>query len=340
MTKKQNNAYLCFVIPYFGKLPKNVQLFLDSAACNPDFNWLIITDDYDNYSYPENVHVNYMSFDQLRQRIQKVFDFQISLKTPKKLCDYKPAYGYIFRKELSDYEYWGYCDLDMILGKLNMFLTKSYLSNFDKVFTLGHMSIFRNSDEINSLFMKEYKNRNAIHCSYKDVLQDERNFAFDEWPENTVNINVLAEQEGLRVSGDWFMSDILPHRSSFKESFYDFENHKWSDGCGPNVIIIKKGDYLYKAWINYEGNVEMQDILYAHIQKRDLSTKYYNLHDSDFFIIPNRIISVLEINEQTIKKYISCGKLRRLMKIDELLWKITLGKGLWKHRVQKYIIRK
>ena len=82
-----NNISVCFVIPYFGKFPSTMQIFLDSAALNTDFNWLIFTDDQDDYIFPENVRVCYMSFDQMRDRIQNAFSFQISLSTPKKLCD-------------------------------------------------------------------------------------------------------------------------------------------------------------------------------------------------------------------------------------------------------------
>ena len=159
--------------------------------------------------------------------------------------DYKPAYGFIFQKELQGYEYWGYCDLDIVLGKLDAFITDRYLAKFDKIFTLGHMSIFRNVDEVNNVFLKSYKNSGAKYQSYKEVLQNEKNLVFDEWPEDSVNINVLAEQEGLRISGDWLMVDILPHRSAFKESIYYYGNHRWSDGKGPNLLIFKKEDLIF-----------------------------------------------------------------------------------------------
>ncbi len=335
MDKK--SVTLCFVIPYFGKFPNTIQFFLDSVASNTDIDCLIFTDDEENYRFPENVHVHYMSFDQLKNKIQKAFTFQISLDTPKKLCDYKPAYGFIFQKELQEYKYWGYCDVDMILGRLSAFITDSFLERFDKVFTLGHMSIFRNTDKVNSIFLKEYENRNAIVKSYKEIFQSEKLLAFDEWPENTVNINVLAEQEGLRINGDWPMVDILPHRSTFKESIYYYKYHKWSEGTGPNLLIIKKENRVFKAWINEAGQVEMKEVLYAHIQKRALSINQYNGNKSDFVILPNKIVSIEKVDTAIIKKYLLRGSLRRLFKIDELAWTFSLKKDLWKHRFHKYL---
>ena len=35
---------------------------------------------------------------EIREKIQSKFDFKISLEEPYKLCDYKPAYGYIFEE--------------------------------------------------------------------------------------------------------------------------------------------------------------------------------------------------------------------------------------------------
>ena len=337
MDETNKSVSLCFIIPYFGKLPKTMQIFLDSAACNEQYKWLLFTDDLGNYRYPENVHVQYMSFEQMQDRIQKAFSFPISIDTPKKLCDYKPAYGYIFQEELQEYQYWGYCDLDMILGKLDSFITNSYLARFDKVFTLGHMSIFRNVAEINTVFMKDLKSTRAKYTSYKDVFQNKSNLVFDEWPENIVNINVLAEQEGLRISGDWPMVDILPHRSSFKESFFYYDDHRWSDGKGPNILVYKNNNRIFKAWIDSSGQVETQEVLYAHIQKRELSTKKYKGYSSNFIIIPNKIISTEKVDALTLKKFLSMGRVRRLFKIDELRWKHALAKGIWKHRLRKYL---
>ena len=199
------------------------------------------------------------------------------------------------------------------------------------------MSIFRNVDEVNNVFLKSYKNSGAKYQSYKEVLQNEKNLVFDEWPEDSVNINVLAEQEGLRISGDWLMVDILPHRSAFKESIYYYGNHRWSDGKGPNLLIFKKEDQVFKAWINSAGQVETQEVLYAHIQKRKISIEQFDRNKSDYIIIPNKIVSVEAVNEEKIKYYLSKGKIRRLFKADELKWAFILKKGLWKHRFNKLL---
>ena len=96
---------IAFIIPYFGKFPTFFSLWLESCRNNPTIDWLLFTDCKTQYNYPENVKVNYITFAGLKCKIQRLFDFEISLQKPYKLCDYRPTYGDIFIEELikSDY---------------------------------------------------------------------------------------------------------------------------------------------------------------------------------------------------------------------------------------------
>ena len=109
------------IIPYFGKLPNYFDLWLESVRHNLDYNFLIITDEEIENNLPENVRVIKSSFEDLVKKIQSLYPFKISLKSPYKLCDYRPAYGEIFKEELVKYDFWGYCDVDLIFGSINHF---------------------------------------------------------------------------------------------------------------------------------------------------------------------------------------------------------------------------
>ena len=138
---KQKIKKVCFIIPYFGKLPNYFQLFLNSCKYNNKFNWLIFTDDNGIYEFPDNVKKINMTFEECKKIIQNKFDFEICLPTPKKLCDYKPAYGWIFSEYLSEYKFWGYCDLDVIFGDISSFINEEMLDEYDKLYNLGHLTI-------------------------------------------------------------------------------------------------------------------------------------------------------------------------------------------------------
>ena len=129
----------CFIIPYFGKLPETFPVYLRTCAENPDYDWLIVTDDRAAYDYPENVHVSYTSFDAFVERVQSHFDFPIALKRPYKICDFRAAFGEIFAEELQGYRFWGHCDLDQYFGKISHFITDEVLDSYEKILCLGHL---------------------------------------------------------------------------------------------------------------------------------------------------------------------------------------------------------
>lgn len=112
INEDKSTSRVCFVVLYFGKLPQDILLFLRTAAYNFGFSWLIFTDDKTNIQESSNVKIIKCSFGEITRRIQDSLDFNIKINSPKKLCDFKPTYGYIFQEELKEYDFWGYCDLD------------------------------------------------------------------------------------------------------------------------------------------------------------------------------------------------------------------------------------
>lgn len=59
---------IVFVVPWGGgKLPTYFQLWLESCRRNPSVDFLVFTDDYTEYNYPDNVKVHYMSFEQMKE---------------------------------------------------------------------------------------------------------------------------------------------------------------------------------------------------------------------------------------------------------------------------------
>ena len=60
----------------------------------------------------------------MKERIQRIFDFPISLERPYKLCDYKPSYGEVFKDELAGYDFWGNCDIDLVWGNIKKNFTQ------------------------------------------------------------------------------------------------------------------------------------------------------------------------------------------------------------------------
>ncbi len=126
---------------------------------------------------PSNISFAKISLSGFRELASARLGFQISIEDPYKICDFKPAFGLLFEEHLSGYQYWGYCDLDMVFGDIAGFLNRVMSENPDIIsnysgFMSGPLSIYRNTPEINRLFQD---------CpDYRKIFQNTKHYAFDE----------------------------------------------------------------------------------------------------------------------------------------------------------------
>jgi len=284
------------IIPYFGKLPKFFPYFLLTAKRNQKIDFLIYTDQkVDQFTIlnANNIEFVTLSFDELREKVQSKFDFKISLKTPYKLCDYKVAYGLIFEEELKGYDYWGFCDTDVLLGDIYQFLEEhSFFENdYVRYGLLGHLQIFKNSQEVNRIFMSG-KDLN-YRLNYKNVFTSEQNFIFDE----EKGIQILFEKSGFEQLQDKFFDDIDISHFSFREYGEDEPKryYSWSQKHGLKSINL------------IDGQLVIKHPLYAHFQKRTIECPEFEPIES-FYVIPNKLVfgeelSIQEIEEVTKNKF-------------------------------------
>ena len=142
---------IIFIIPYFGHFNNYFEIWLNSCAHNPTIDWLIFTDCKNEYDYPRNVKVVYTTFDEIRTHFQSFYDFPISLEKPYKLCDFRPAYGEVFYDYIKDYDFWGYCDTDLVWGDLRKFFTEEILE-------INGKELFRRTENvIKFTFIKHFE---------------------------------------------------------------------------------------------------------------------------------------------------------------------------------------
>lgn len=298
----------CFIIPYFGKLPNYFQLFLNSCRYNQDFNWLIFTDDKTFYNYPENVQKVEMTFDECKNLIQGKFDFKICLERPYKLCDIKPMYGYIFSDYLTDFQFWGHCDIDTLMGHLSNFITQKMLDSYDKLFCLGHMILYKNTVENNTLFMRKYKGR----FIYKDVLQTPDIYVFDEENKGDININRMFLEFGKKVLVQDFSMNIITfiHRfvrvryTGIKTPTARFGFHKESF---KDALYIWNKNGVFRYFFNSNKILLKEEFLYIHLQERKMLMED-NVDKCDSLVIaPNKFYK-LKFGEITKANF---SKIRR-----------------------------
>lgn len=320
---------LCFIIPYFGKFPNYFPLFLKSCETNENFNWLIFTDDRQEYNYPNNVKCIYMSFSDCKDLIKSKFECPVILNRPYKLCDLKPMYGYIFEEYIKQYRFWGHCDVDIIMGNLGKWLTDDFLEKYDKLFCLGHLTVYRNTPENNRIFMSEYKG-----CEiYKFVLSTPGIYTFDEeWKDNANICKIFEAKKKRCFKGDfsfnvacaynkfrriqYFGRDICPDLNGYKFEKYREALYLWDNGN------------LCRYYINNDEIVR-EEFLYMHLQGRKMKVDKKILGDiktcfkiiNDEFTL-NNSTNIDMATFPRIKKHGICWHTQRIL-IKRIIKKIN-----------------
>ncbi len=318
----------CFIIPYFGKLPGTFPVYLRTCACNPDFDWLIVTDDRTEYDYPENVHVSYTGFDAFVDRVQSHFDFPIALKRPYKICDFRPAFGEIFADELREYLFWGHCDLDQYFGKISHFITDEVLDTYEKILCLGHFTLFRNVPKINEMYKIPDKKWGQ---SYKDAFSQEKHWIFDEWPSGNTSINKIMKQEGVKTFcyHDAF-ADLVPFVSRFRSYIFDHEAEDWVKEDIKNSIYIWQDGALYACHKGKDGQLVCRELLYVHIRQRKMDIQGYDSMQDVVYFMPNRICTTEATSDADQKVLLRRANHRAWFFPDELARKKVILASYWK----------
>lgn len=167
---------ICYIVPYFEKLPPNFQLWLVGCEANPSVNWIVYTDGHSDFKWPKNVKCSYCSFEEVKARIQSFYYFWVDLSRPWRLALMKSAYGEIFQTDIKEFDFGGYCDVDMMWGNIRKFYSEDILDSYDRIGFQGHSTLMRNTEENNLLY------RTIIdgETSYKDVFSGLSDYSFDE----------------------------------------------------------------------------------------------------------------------------------------------------------------
>ena len=166
-----------FLIPYFGRWPAWMPFFVETARWNPTIDWYFYTDCGPLTNCPSNVRVFSTTFPAYCEKVSNVLGVDFKPTSPYKLCDLKPAYGYLHQDDLKEIDFWAFGDIDVVLGDLRAYFTDERLAKKDVFSTharriSGHMCLIRNKPELNELFMRI--------PNWKELFQKNRHLALDE----------------------------------------------------------------------------------------------------------------------------------------------------------------
>lgn len=249
---------IAFIIPWIGKLPHHFPIWLKTCSFNPTVDFLIFTNDTTEYPYPSNVKVHHLEFHELQARFQKNFPFTICLDKPYKLCDFKPAYGEVFSDYLTDYDFWGHCDVDILWGNIRKFLTCDVLKSNNRIYSHGHCCLYRNDKDINAWYRTLPQ---GSYQNYRDVFTSNNSCCFDEWGAHCGGgMSLICHYNGILHYNEPDFADL-----DIKKGYFSFISHK-KHTKNRNLYFSCSPDGLFIT----ENNCPIEEVLYVHFQKRTL----------------------------------------------------------------------
>lgn len=167
------------IIPYFGKLPRWSDLFFFSVMKNRNLDFYFFTDiDFDaKYLSIPNVFVKKISWNDYCDTISERLNIDFHPQKAYKLCDLRPFYGYVYQDLLNSYDYWGFCDIDLVFGNISDFVKSKTSAGYEVISThgykvSGHFCLFKNIENFRQLPFT-IKHWEKLLCGVVNVGLDE-----------------------------------------------------------------------------------------------------------------------------------------------------------------------
>jgi hypothetical protein len=276
---------------YFGRFPWYFPFYIKSCSTNTTVDFIIFSDALYTDTLPGNVRIIPFSLAEFNLLATEKLGFEIALKNAYKLCDFKPAYGVIFSDYLHKYDFWGMCDIDIVLGRIREFITDEMLDTFDVINTrhdylTGSFMLLRNNEILNNLFTKskDYQKvfTSDVHycfdeCNFKHAQMEQEMNIFDvdceiESMEHVIrkemklgSINVFFDFlviDGLSGKLKWD-NGVLGYDNKFEILLYhliQYKSNVWSKNITwlniPTIFFIDKYTFRKQSKININGFLE------------------------------------------------------------------------------------
>lgn len=262
---------IALVIIWIGKMPDFFELWKKTCLYNEDVDFLLYTDQ--EIDSDANLIVKKISIDSFNKRVRKTLGLNSNVKKPYKVCDFRPAFGHIFENDLKGYSYWGYCDIDMVFGRISNFIKPAIDGGYEKINHNGHLTIFKNTEKNRFL----YKEKGA-KFSYQKVFLSDEHYAFDEFS----GIWSIAKYNNVKEFNTRDFVDLNRREKELSDNNGD--NHKfqafyWRDGRAYTIFQKK-------------GKLVKHEKLYLHFQKRnpkviDACSSFYQITTKEFRPLKN-----------------------------------------------------
>lgn len=156
---KISDHQICIIVPYFGVFPVWFDLYLYSCSVQNNIDFIFFTDcEIPEVVYDNTIFIS-VSFDDYCAYISEKLNIKFNPASPYKLCDVKPFYGVIHETIINQYTFWGFADIDLLFGHLEMVVNKDNLGKYDVITThtnriAGHFTIVRTNTKYTKICLQ------------------------------------------------------------------------------------------------------------------------------------------------------------------------------------------
>lgn len=247
---------IAFIIPYFGKWPIWFSAFLTSCKFNKSINWFFFTDCLKPNNSPPNVYFIETTLDEVRILTNQKLNIKSELYSHRKLCDMKPAYGHIFEDYIRDYDFWGFCDIDIIWGDIRSFISEEMLEIYDIISSRkntisGHCTLLKNNLKNKFLYTQD--------DIYTKVFTTPTYCWFDE-----ETFTEIINRHVINGSINVWWKKYLVNTERGIDSHQEYHIDKWFFYEGKlydlGIFSNKMNEHMYLHFINWKKTIKKCEI--------------------------------------------------------------------------------
>ena len=153
----KEKPWLIMLCSYFGRWPAWMNFFVESCKWNPQVHWRFYTDCGEPENRASNIEYVPISFQDYKALVRARLGINFDPDDPYKVCDLKPALGFLHERDTAGYPFFGYGDIDVIYGNISNFYGEQRFADIDVVSThperlSGHFAVLRNTSASRHLF--------------------------------------------------------------------------------------------------------------------------------------------------------------------------------------------
>ncbi len=279
------------IVTWFGDLPDYFPAWLKSAENNKTIDFFFFSDQ-DIVSDAENIYKYKMTLEECVEYFKHKIQRPIEISSSYKFCDCRALFGVLFEDYLKGYDFWGYCDVDLMFGNIRHFLTDEVLTQYDRIYQYGHLSIFRNDDKTKHLYELP-----GARYSLDEVLTGRTKTTFEEH----LGLNRISRINNIRWYVNVDFADFAIRHTNRLDAKHGLKNY----------------DKQFFAWINGEayqiyesnGKVKKHSLVYMHWQKRKpvIDESFYNSTGA-YVVTSSRIIGVKIENMSDVRELFNTNR--------------------------------